>query len=71
MAAASQHPGGAVLNLTMQEASQRMNAVSACVRRNLEIMAREYEAFPAKHQEDKSMDTRSNLSTDRWYAFDL
>lgn len=52
---ASTQQGGAVLNLMTQEASQRMYAVSAGVRRNLEIMAREYEAFPAKRQGGKSM----------------
>jgi hypothetical protein len=37
----------------VQEADRRMHAVSASARRDLEIIAREYEAFPAKAAEEK------------------
>jgi hypothetical protein len=52
--ASSQH-GGAVLDLMTQEASQRMHAVYAGVRRGLEIMAQEHEGFPTRHQEGEAM----------------
>jgi len=53
MASSQQH--GAVLGLMTQEASRCMHAVSASIRRDLEIMAREYEAFPTRSQEDNVM----------------
>lgn len=37
---------GAVVDLLTQEADRQMNAVAASIRTNLEIMAREHEAFP-------------------------
>jgi hypothetical protein len=39
---------GAVVNLLGQEAELRMNAASASARRDLQIMAKEHEAFPKK-----------------------
>jgi hypothetical protein len=42
----SQQRMGAVSNLLTEEAGRRMYAVAADVRRDLEIMAQEYEAFP-------------------------
>ncbi len=40
------HQGGAVVPSLIQEAAMRMHAVSANARRDLQIMVREYEAFP-------------------------
>jgi hypothetical protein len=44
----SQRSVGAGLNVLTQRPEMRMHAVAADIRRDLEIMAREYEAFPNK-----------------------
>lgn len=44
----SQQRRGAVVNLMTQEAGIRMDAVTADLRRDLEIMVREHEAFPSR-----------------------
>ncbi len=49
----SQQRRGAVVNLMTEEAGMRMNAVSADLRRDLEIMVREHEAFPDQVLIDK------------------
>src|SRR5262249_47415821 len=46
---------GGVASSLVQQAQIRMYAVSAGVRRDLEIMAREQEAFPKKQEEVESM----------------
>jgi hypothetical protein len=55
---ASAQGRGAIVASVTEEANQRMYALCAGVRRDLEIMAREYEAFPARRQEGKSMADR-------------
>jgi hypothetical protein len=49
----SQRRMGAGLNVLIQEAEMSMYAVAADIKRDLEIMAREYEAFPNKAVVDK------------------
>lgn len=46
---------GAALPSLIEEAEMRMQAVSGSARRDLEIMAREHEAFPTSHAEGKEM----------------
>jgi hypothetical protein len=45
--------GGGVVSLLISEAARRMQAVSAGLRRDLEIMVREYEAFPKKQEGER------------------
>jgi hypothetical protein len=52
--ASGQQHGAVVISVT-EEAHQRMHALCAGIRRDLEIMVREYEAFPTKRQEGNSM----------------
>jgi hypothetical protein len=44
---------GAVVNLLTQEAEIRMHATAADIRRDLQIMVREYEAFPNRISDEK------------------
>jgi hypothetical protein len=50
----AQQRAGAVVSLLAQEGEMRMHAASANARRELEIMAREHEAFPKHLSEDKN-----------------
>ncbi len=50
----AQQRAGAVVNLLAQEGEMRMHAATANVRRELEIMVREHEAFPNHLSEDKN-----------------
>ena len=43
---------GAVVNLLTQEAEIRMHATAADIRRDLQIMVREYDAFPSRTSEE-------------------
>lgn len=54
---------GAVVDLLTQEAERQMHAVAASIRRDLEIMAREHEAFPsgAAQQKGHSMTQSPNI----------
>ena len=65
----AQH-GGAVASLLAQEGIHRLDAVSANVRRDLEIMVREHEAFQKVSREKASMNkTPSRYSVGRRVLF--
>lgn len=57
----AQQGEASVSNLLAQEAAQRMYAVSATLRRDLEIMVREHEAFPRMSVEKAAMSNTPSL----------